>query len=57
MKTSYRFSLYDWEKTRYRFLYRIGSIYHWESVLPLPGGTRHDHITCHVDYFWSRSAS
>lgn len=39
-------------KTRYRFLYRVGSRYLWESALPVPGDSRHGTITCDVNWFW-----
>lgn len=42
-------------RTKYRFLYRVGSRYHWESVLPLPGDSRHDHVECDVNWFWGQS--
>jgi hypothetical protein len=42
-------------KTRYRFLYRVGGIYHWESVLPIAGDSRHDRISCSVNWFWNIS--
>jgi hypothetical protein len=39
-------------QTKFRFLYRTGGWYHWESVLPVRGSL-HEHITCGVAWFWS----
>lgn len=39
-------------KTRYRFLYRTGNHYHWISVLPVPGDSRHHKVSCDVNWFW-----
>jgi hypothetical protein len=40
--------------TRYRFLYRVHGYYYWESVLPLPGDSRHVQYSCPVDWFWGK---
>lgn len=39
-------------RTKFRFLYRTGGWYHWESVLPVRGSL-HEHVTCPVAWFWS----
>lgn len=44
-------------RVRYRFLYRVGSIYHWEFVLPVMGDSRHEHISCDADWFWGCSGT
>ncbi len=41
-------------RTKYRFLYRTGGWYHWESVRPIEGDSRHEHITCPVAWFWGK---
>jgi hypothetical protein len=44
-------------RQRYRFLGRIigreGDRYIWESVLPIPGDSRHEQIMCPVEWFWA----
>jgi hypothetical protein len=30
--------------------------YTWESILPLVGDSRHEQITCPVDWFWGRKS-
>lgn len=39
---------------KYRFSHRSadGKRYYWESVLPIPGDSRHDLVWCTVEYFW-----
>lgn len=31
----------------------LGDVYVWESVLPIPGDSRHETIMCGVDWFWN----
>ena len=40
-------------KIKYRLIGRIGNSYVWESVLPLPGDSRHDRVKCDVNWFWN----
>lgn len=40
---------------RYRFLYRAGGRYYWESVLPVSAGdSRHERVSCPVEWFWGK---
>lgn len=41
-------------KVRYKFLYRWNGRYYWQSVLPVPGDSRYDQVSCDVDWFWGR---
>ena len=42
-------------KTRYKFLYRSGTRYYWQSVLPVtPGESRHETVWCEADWFWGK---
>lgn len=40
-------------RARYKFLYRSGAWYYWQSVLPVsPRNSRYEHVRCRVSWFW-----
>ena len=43
------------EKPRYRFSHRgsDGRLY-WHSVLPIPGGSRHEQVACSAEWFYGQ---
>lgn len=42
-------------RRRYKFLYRVGDTYYWESATHVDG-SRVEQITCNVYWFWNSEA-
>jgi hypothetical protein len=42
-------------KTRYKFSHRGGDKYYWISILPIARDSRHEQISCSVEWFWKDS--
>jgi hypothetical protein len=42
--------------TKYKFLHQSGGFYYWKSVLPVSNGdSRHELISCPVEWFWANT--